>query len=272
MKLKQLFESESKALQLIKRDCGPWLKHVGKHLVYRGFVFRPRTKTSIEDVFLCQVRKDRRPKDSSKELHDLVNEYLFKHSGIHYRSEAVFVGALDMAQEYGSPFAIFPIGDFHYAWSKDIKDPWAENEDDTTQEQREENLAKLKKKLESRDDVYIYDKGIDEALRLNHEIMISCNSYYAIPISSVTFETLFNDTSDLDLRELTPKDAYEILLNEPDHKHKKELESIILKDSKYIVDYAVNVLKGRWIEQEKKIWNINSRDLKRYYKEFEGKF
>lgn len=65
----------------------------------------------------------RRPLTSSADTHYTVDTYLKKQFGTPFRSHSIFVCRdMDTVINYGSPFMIFPIGDFKYCWSPKIDD------------------------------------------------------------------------------------------------------------------------------------------------------
>lgn len=145
LKTKTLDSGLTEAAKIICSDCSKWLKETGGNLFYRGLSlskfkdpssFRKKTiitfdaedivKAAAVDSLLVkvQVATNRKPTDSPQWLHDAMNENLVKNTGIPFRSQSVFaVGKRSVAENYGEPFAIFPIGDFDYAWSKMMDDP-----------------------------------------------------------------------------------------------------------------------------------------------------
>jgi hypothetical protein len=88
----------------------------------------PSTVT-VNDVeiqtYEFEARKDRKPKDSSLQLHKLLDKWLFDETGIKFRSEGVFTSKSKMvARYYGDTFVIIPKGKFHYCWSPYIRDTY----------------------------------------------------------------------------------------------------------------------------------------------------
>jgi hypothetical protein len=139
-----LEEGFEEAAKIICRDCSKWLRESGGTLFYRGvnldkfsrdpssFKRTPIVKlTSGELGYLgdemmvrVSVPRNRKPSDSPQWLHDVMDENLVKNTGIPFRSRSIFaVGNYTVASDYGAPYAIFPIGDFDYAWSKVMDDP-----------------------------------------------------------------------------------------------------------------------------------------------------
>ena len=120
-----------KFAELVKRDCQPFLKASGGAFFLRGLNpnqsrgFTKKLFADSDDNFLIgAVRNDRMPKDSPKWLHDALNQYFIKKTGIPVRSTSLFVSAdRGIVEHYGTVYIVFPIGEFHYAWSKHFVDP-----------------------------------------------------------------------------------------------------------------------------------------------------
>lgn len=216
----------------IKRDCSKWLKEVKnpkEFPVYRGSREDLTSKnftvtyppTHIGPILNKKsVRTDRRPKDTSKKLHDYVDGWLNKQFNIKFRSQSVFVtGDVSKAVDFGLTYLVFPIGDYDYCWSHDFKDM---TEDiDNAIRFRVEKLFKSGD-LSQRDFNYIkqdygflisgilnIDDGEDildyvlneagykmnsdllKAIRMGNEIMISCDEYYMLgPLTSRSSDTI----------------------------------------------------------------------------------
>ena len=116
---------------IIKRDCQPFLRVHGGKMLYRGtyvsnsFGYMKPVSGALDTImYIGAVRADREPRDSPKWLHDAMNEKFVSKVGLPLRSATLFVvGSIDQAYNYGQAHMIFPIGDFHYAWSDKLADP-----------------------------------------------------------------------------------------------------------------------------------------------------
>lgn len=119
---------------LIKRDCKPWLKASGGFAAFRGMNVGDSLCQKVKDhkgLYVAKVRTDRIPKDSPPWLHNTMNSYFTEKTGTPLRSASIFAaGSNDTASEYAPHgpgenrvCSIFPIGEFEYAWSKEIDDP-----------------------------------------------------------------------------------------------------------------------------------------------------
>lgn len=105
----------------IKQKCGPWLKAVGKDIVFlRGY-------GAVKSwVFQRDTRTDRRPRDSGQDSHDAMNAAIAEAGLTANRSNAVFVTSDgDFAGSYSddtATYIVFPVGEFNYTWSPDVED------------------------------------------------------------------------------------------------------------------------------------------------------
>ena len=103
------------------KDISPFLKEIGglknidKYVLFRGI-------KKVKDPIIT-VRKNRRPLDTGKVIHKMLDDWFldaFKHK---HRSSSVFaIGNNRVAEGYGKVVAIFPIGKFSIAWSDDVPD------------------------------------------------------------------------------------------------------------------------------------------------------
>lgn len=193
-----LYEDEEKkisaaqAAEIIKRDCSPFLKEIGDKLpLYRG------TTKKIYGLTKLKVRKNRIPKDTSEEIHTILNDSFKFLSGIYYRSEAIFVtGSRRIAYDYGNLYMIFPIGKFNYAWSSLVEDAFSwfaegENSEVVTNGIIKYDPNDLQKYYDDLYDFilsgkaeYKFDTGLQQAAASGREIMIKCDEYYLVPAST----------------------------------------------------------------------------------------
>ncbi len=109
------------ATQFLLENCKEWLAAHNNQptLAYRGL-------RGNQDVVLPSkgaYRENRAPTDSPPILHKLFDNAIAKAGLVANRSNSIFVtGSKDFAKKYGAVFMVFPIGPFHYTWSKSAKD------------------------------------------------------------------------------------------------------------------------------------------------------
>ena len=113
----------------ILEKCQPYLESPDFNTVFlRGLKIRSADSNKKfidlrEKAFIGNVRKNRRPGDSSPVFHGLFNDLLKSQFGINARSETLFVVQDELlALEYGSVYRIFPIGNYEAIWSPSITD------------------------------------------------------------------------------------------------------------------------------------------------------
>ncbi len=118
-------EEMDKVIEIIKKDCKPFLKEFNMfhNPIYRG---SNKDEMSIQHMMKIRSRRKRKPKDTPKHLHDLMNDLFFKYHGWKPRSEGVFVTHdRSFAGQYGWQVFFFPKGKYQYLWHPQVKDIYA---------------------------------------------------------------------------------------------------------------------------------------------------
>lgn len=201
----------------IKTDCIKWLKEVGDdvegHLIYRGMNLSIKTQSIL---LQRNVRMDRRPRDTRKDVHEIFDRYFKDRFGINYRTQSMFVsGNNHIVADYGHPYIVFPIGDYDYCWSIISDDLMYYFEHEVRN--RAKKLHKAGKITDHELDLIVYPEGVysqhpiaspwnitkinidhekfiyeilDDAkftdsnlhqgIKSGHEIMINCKNYYIL--------------------------------------------------------------------------------------------
>lgn len=190
MKLINLFESRptggKEVIEMIKRDCGPFLKEIKKpdeFCLYRGMYPSARMEIIYGDkIVRADVRKQRSPVDTPKEISKFLDEWFERKFGSSFRSESVFcVGSRKIATKYGKPHVIFPKGQMDFCWSPVYADFYQDN-------------AAVIDRDNSESDGYwdqfvdLLNKGKYQRTQMSkaiskfptHEIMVNCDEYYAM--------------------------------------------------------------------------------------------
>jgi hypothetical protein len=180
---------EAETVDLIKKDCGPFLKEMSKaqkgSFIYRGI--SGGVKTGPLPVEKRISRKDRWPSDVPQEIHEYVDNELKQMFGWKPRSQGTFTSAsFMMAAEFGIPSIFFPIGKYRYIWAPNIGDfigaldgeevishvgKWR-IETTISSEERENRIDGILKKYT--------DKNLPKAVMNRAEIIFDCKSYYLI--------------------------------------------------------------------------------------------
>lgn len=142
---------------------------------YRGL----RNVGDIENPFIKKVRRDRRPKDLSAEVHRDADLWFLNRFGVAYRSQAVFLtGSKLIANNYASNpcnvVRVIPLGEYSYCWSpkrKDLIFYCSENPS-----------VSINDYLDASD---YRNTSLRDAAVSGNEVMLFCESYLAIPVDLI---------------------------------------------------------------------------------------
>jgi len=129
---KYLTESEEDILKngpvlwnILKKECKYFINEykktglAGKIWFYRGSE-KKLPKIGIDKI---KVRKNRRPRDTPQEIHEMIDSAFKDAFGWYVRSEGVFtISYKSSAKVYGTPYLFFPVGKYKYVWSTNIED------------------------------------------------------------------------------------------------------------------------------------------------------
>jgi hypothetical protein len=181
MKLKKYLTMNESSIEdvvkVIKRDCKPFLKELEK-VKNQGLLWRGSNQ-NITEYKKIKTRKDRRPKDTPKDVHDILDELFFKKFGWKVRSEGVFAHKVKgVVDHYGIPYIFFPIGKYRYVWHPKIKDLYNRIDFDYKLQSKMYNLKKIKEFAENviegyeNSGLWIYFES------KSGEITFQCESYY----------------------------------------------------------------------------------------------
>lgn len=173
--------------ELLNKDCKQFMSQRNKnHLLLRGLGLSLKTNAGevqignhIVPFYRKEVRKDRQPMSTNKHVHEIIDEWFSINFGVSARSKSMFcVGdrALPIASSYGVVYAVFPMGRFHAFWSPDINDLYDELDgNDIGRHSDDEEI------IDFMDSQHYIDGELEKAMNSTSEIMIVCDSYYAIP-------------------------------------------------------------------------------------------
>src|SRR5574343_57678 len=115
---KYLNEEESDYVsQIIDNVDKSYLNTVLKN----GWLYRGTEDTS--DFVMKTVRKNRTPMTTPKLVQKTLDELFFNKFGWNPRSQSAFIsGDKGQAEGYGEAYLFFPIGEYRFVWSKDVRD------------------------------------------------------------------------------------------------------------------------------------------------------
>ncbi len=197
------FEMESDlagAVEVIKRDCKPFLKEFNNSLpVFRGM----SRDLSRYDLVEIQTRMDRKPKDTPEHLHKLIDQMFQQKFGWKVRSQGVFTSqSKAVVRSYGMEAYFFPIGKYSYVWSKKVKDLYQTIKSDIINKVLDDNMLltrdiepehitpEFKDMLEDIISTYT-DKRYPSKMKRTHECIFRTKSYYVIYLDNPLQEGLF---------------------------------------------------------------------------------
>jgi len=198
MKIKEILAEEAINLpELLRKNCAPFLKRVGgfeflmEHPLWRGLT---RNAGFIRMIKMFPSPANRPPLDTGLDYHRAMDNWFFEHTGIRYRSNAFFTtGEKAQAEVYGNAYMFFPIGDFKFTWSPNVKDLTASLRDG-----REDIQNKVRDKI-NRGDFSYDDEGFDafhEALEKEIKKYMLDSPWMDNFMKSLNYD--LNSTSNLD--------------------------------------------------------------------------
>ena len=170
-----LTHRELQIVETLEQRCRPFLKDwkrcKSKKLLMSG---RKRVSSS----FIGEIRKDRRPYMTLTPVHNIMDDVFEEKFGYRARSQSLFCSTLwNVAEGYGNPFIIFPIGKYEIIWSDMIEDLYF--------------IVGNKRSIEyseAQDIVNKYQKGnLCQALGTINEIMLLCDEYLAVNTESSNY-------------------------------------------------------------------------------------
>lgn len=114
-------EKYTEGLIQVYENCKPFLQEAKGNPIYSGR--RSKTGRGDDRLFVGTIRKDRRPKDTPLKYHILLNKLFVEEFGWRARTESLFcTKQIRTARYFGTPYYIFPIGDFDYIWNANTTD------------------------------------------------------------------------------------------------------------------------------------------------------
>lgn len=186
-------------IDIIVKDCKPFLSEFDMfhNPIYRG---TNRDDVIFDHVMKVRSRRKRKPKDTPKHIHDLMDDLFFKYYGWKPRSEGIFVTHnRSFAGNYGFQVYFFPKGKYQYLWHPQVEDIYATmseiksdpksgiNYDTYVRDIKKENMTPyFVKELENVIKNY-QSKGFSKTTD-RHEAMFKVFEYYM-----VTFDTQTQD-------------------------------------------------------------------------------
>ena len=142
---------------------------------------------SVETPVICEPRKNRRPRNTPKELHERADKWFEMKFGVKYRSHAVLLTSnVFIARAYAASekhlFRVIPLGPYKFCWSKNIEDMLSLTVRSCAGGALEHALNGAS---------YI-ESNLKEAHKSGNEVMLYCEKYIAIPIHMLSDAAVSN--------------------------------------------------------------------------------
>lgn len=208
---------------MIERDCAPYLSYMRSITKEsRNWLKRGLNVPQKEPYIKSRVTKNRKPVDTDSDVHIVLDYNLKELCGEKFRSDAIFCSiALGVVLGYGYPYFVFPVGDWKYCWSPEIKDAYAffdNHAHDDYPEGRKQIEAELGYEYDewSHDVVVHSDKWLKmikeylhskkpyttDNLELliakggRHEVMVVCDEVYYVPYTTPSGQLFGREDAD----------------------------------------------------------------------------
>ena len=106
----------------LSKDCRPFLDDLSKNVKRGHYLYRGTSKLT-QSIIELKPRLDRKPSDMPIEVHYMLDDAFWSKFKWKPRSEGVFCSFVwNVAKGYGTPFMLFPKGEYKILWSKEIDD------------------------------------------------------------------------------------------------------------------------------------------------------
>jgi len=146
-------------------NCLPVLKDLKKSRA--GSFMYIGKKDKIKHYKIKKTRKNRKPKDTPYEVHEILDDLFYRKFGIKARSQTIFAtGYIVEADQYGNVYLMFPIGRYEIIWSPDIQDLWGFLEDSDLLDYLYDDTSNM---IDSFEEDFEYDHGIEYVELENNE-------------------------------------------------------------------------------------------------------
>lgn len=167
-------------MDFIMKNCSKYLRENNDptmNIMWRGMPFKSQGSV------VKTVRKDRKPVDTNFKVHGILDEWFNDTFGLRARSQGLFVtGDMKQAGTYGERFIIFPVGDYKYVWSPEVRDLLKVAKSDIALVLRDKPQSDHESAIRGIMDGLNYQTdGLVEALRTKHEVVMMCDQYIAVP-------------------------------------------------------------------------------------------
>jgi len=95
---------------------------VVRKLIYNGFLYHGSPSSNLGELKYLEFQERDEPKDTNIFIHNYVNHLAKKKYGVNVRSGMFVTAQVRSAKSYGSPYLIFPLGEYKIFYSKGVMD------------------------------------------------------------------------------------------------------------------------------------------------------
>ena len=177
------YSLDKNIIKILEENCRIYLNDLKKQnnknpvLLYSG-------RKSSDKFINKKIRKGRSPKDTPKEVHKMIDNEFEKQFGLKPRSNSLFCypDFNEIVWSYGTPFVIFPKGQYKLLWSPNVTDLLVKIRNYFgIHEVDKINNQDLQKYLQKLIETYkISDASAIPYIPEDNEIMLISQSYYGI--------------------------------------------------------------------------------------------
>lgn len=216
--LNETFTQANVSAEDIFDDCQYYFKMVrlsGNHMkdwMWHGTKTIP---TARHDVYFADAKRDREPRDTPMQVHNIVNNYFRQRYGHPFRNGVFATGYFNDATIYSanhSAFALIPIGTFSWLCCadtsgeyRDLTELWKrtfeeihasvsdDNPDLNAYEVDEEAIPSAIEELMTlmHDVEWYHNESLMSCIHSENEIMIKCDKFYLVDRHSDLFKQLY---------------------------------------------------------------------------------
>jgi len=161
----------------IQQECKPFLKDIKGAA---GTIFRLDTKNNNKPIWKKTVRKNRRPLDTTVDIHNEIDNLFLKKYGWRARSEGLFCWIKMFNDIFFRTWLVFPVGNYKYLWSPSVEDLWNQLGNISSNNTQDN--------VEYFEDTYIdtyYSDRIKMAVKYGVEVMVKCDYAYLVKIELI---------------------------------------------------------------------------------------
>jgi len=172
------------ALDAALSGCTPYFQTVDRDsaltdmALYRGDR-RFNWEQSYDPFRIVEVSQSRKPVNTRKEVHAIIDNWCFEQFGIRFRSASLFCSNNEFtAATYGSVGIVVPVGEFNYLWSPKIDDLFisvargdAHDRIVAGEEPLNQIIISILEQAE-----YQFNTGLPAAIDCGNEIMVACKT------------------------------------------------------------------------------------------------